>query len=298
MTNLKKIAMGMAMACMCHMAIANVPVVNLNGEASTNDEKTTVYGDNAATLSVEDRVAVLERQVANLNKQDVLSKIQDLQSQVQQLQGKVDELTHQHQALADQMKQQYQDLNDRLTATSANANAAPAPEAKPKAKTAKANAPAETASATAVDANLNAASDDSAVDNQAETAAYQKGFNLLKKGDYVRATPAFENFLKTYPKGPHAPNAHFWLGEIHLAQNQADAAAQEYRRVINDFPTSDKVQMAQLKLGVAYHDQGDLCKAKSAFEKVIKLYPKTSAASMAKKALVDIPSPCSERKTA
>jgi tol-pal system protein YbgF len=291
------------------VALANVPVVNISGDgtvASTSNADSS-YGDTASSLSTDERLAVLERQIANLNKQNVSTKLNDLQNQLQELQGKVDEVTHQNQALADQMKQQYQDINSRLNeASSASMNvdnkavatndaATPAvvtPTLKGKSKV-KAKAVANADTNVDANADLNATTAATGADDQAETAAYQKGFDLLKKGDYVRAAPAFENFLKAYPSGEHAPNAHFWLGEIHLAQNQADAAASEYRRVINDYPTSDKVQMAQLKLGFAYHDQNELCKAKSAFDKVIKLYPKTTAATMAKKALVDIPSPCS-----
>lgn len=287
---------------------ATVPVVNLNDSSSAsygenpNASSTNASSAPTSSLSNVERLAVVERQVANLNQQNSAAKMTDLQNQLQQLQGRVDELAHQNQALADQMKQQYQDLNTRLNAAppapapvAAETETAPSSKPKSHAKSAATSEAAVKAPLT-VDANAALTADPEAdtVDNSAaESAAYQKGFNLLKKSDYVRAAPAFENFLKAYPKGAHAANAHFWLGEIHLAQNQSDAAATEYRRVISDFPSSDKVQMAQLKLGFAYHDQNDLCKAKSTFEKVIKLYPKSTAASLAKKALVDIPSPCS-----
>lgn len=274
---------------MAQNTLANVPVVNLNGDSET----TSSYGDNGnatpvnANLSTTERLTILERQISNLNQQNTTTKITDLQNQLQQMQGKIDELSHQNQVLADQMKQQYLDMSNRLTPTpdpvEAKVSVEPSPsKIKPKVK---------------VDANasLNTAIDP-VVDSAAESAAYQKAFNLLKKGDYVRAAPLFENFLKTYPNGSHAANAHFWLGEIHLSQNQSDAAASEYRRVISDFPNSDKVQMAELKLGFAYHDQNDLCKAKATFEKVIKAYPKTTAAGLAQKALIDIPSPCTARK--
>lgn len=306
---IKKTILVTLLALTTNAALANVPVVSLNADGgSTDDTSAATYAD-APKLSSDERLAVLERQMANVNKQNSQTKVTNLQQQIDQLQGKLDELSHQNQALSDQMKQQYQDLNDRLNSLSANnAPAVKAPAAlsdnvadspdktklvtKPKAK-AKAND--DTMAVAITNATDTAAS---TANSDAETAAYQKGFNLLKKGDYVRAAPAFENFLKNFPNGPHAPNAHFWLGEIHLAQNQADAAASEYQRVINDFPSSDKVQMAVLKLGVAYHDQGDLCKAKTQFEKVIKQYPKSTAATMAKKALQDIPSPCSSaRKT-
>ena len=58
-------------------------------------------------------------------------------------------------------------------------------------------------------------------------------------------------------------------------------AATEYRKVVNDFPQSDKVQMAQLKLAFAYRDQGNKAKARVQFQKVIKLYPKSTTAKLA-----------------
>jgi len=68
---------------------------------------------------------------------------------------------------------------------------------------------------------------------------------------------------------------------VYLLQGQPDLAVTNYRKVILDFAQSDKVQMAQLKLGFAYRDAGSLPKARVQWQKVVRLYPGTTAAKLA-----------------
>lgn len=260
----------LTLLCLAPLTTFAVPVDDLNDD---NTEVTVSNSDNEVSapavkikkdLSVDQRVAVLERQVANINQQSYANQIQQLQTQVQQLAGKVDELQHQNQQLADQVKTQYQDLDQRVgqsaKSTTGTAVAGTATTAGGKAATVGG------ASKTAVGA---------------DQAAYQNAFNLLKKKDYVRAVPAFQNFVSKYSDSQYVANAHFWLGEIYLLQGQPDSAVTEYRKVISDYPKSDKVQMAKLKLGFAYNDQGNVSKAREQFRKVKKDYPRSTAATMA-----------------
>ena len=242
-----------------------------------------VYGGTAAPptfkprtdLSTADRLAVLERQVNNLNQQNASQPIQDLQTQIADLKGRIETLTHQYQQLSDQMKQQYQDVDQRLQ----NLTQPPAtPKETPATKNAQQASQLEANEKALENLSTPPPKNDDAV---AEQKNYEKAFNYLKAKDQVRAVPAFQNFLSKYPNGLFAPNAHFWLGEIYLLQGQPDMAATEYRKVVNDFPQSDKVQMAQLKLAFAYRDQGNKAKARVQFQKVIKLYPKSTTAKLA-----------------
>ena len=253
-----------------------------NAYADDNNGSDKVYGDASAAsnfqprtdLSTSERLAVLERQVSYLNQKNSSSKLEDLQSQIASLQGRIDTLEHANQQLQDQLKQQYQDLDQRLTQkTTAPAAAVTADK--------KASVKLEDNENALADGDTQASSTNSA----AEQAAYQKAFTLLKKKDYVRALPAFQNLLSKYPHGSFAPNAYFWMAEICLVQGQPDDAATNYRKVITDFPSSDKVQMAQLKLGFAYRDSGNAAKSRAQFQKVIKLYPNTQAGKLAAKQL-------------
>ncbi len=246
---------------------------------------TSAQGDSRFTprtdLSTDQRLVVLERQMDNINRKMQAAPWKDLQTQLTDLQGRVDTLEHDLHALQDQVKQQYQDIDKRLQDMSA----------KPvrMAASSGANAPLDASSKLEKNENELADPDQaSSKDSAAEQSLYQKAFNLLKKKDYVRAIPAFENFLSKYPRGGFSPNAHFWLAEIYLMQNQTDDAISEYMIVVKSFPTSDKVQMAQLKLGFAYRDRGKKALSRAQFKKVIKLYPNTQAAKIASKQLASV----------
>ncbi|MCD6046580.1 MAG: bamD 2 [Gammaproteobacteria bacterium] len=244
-----------------------------------------VYGDTRVAavklcdgLSTSDCLNVLQRQIAYINQQNTSSQIQDLQSQIADLKGRLDTVEHNYQQLTDQIKTQYADLDKRLQDLSA------------------AKAPAAAATAAAIEQDKGTekleANERAMEQPQKQTVAtspsadeeksYQKILGVLKKKDYVRATKMLQDFLTKYPHNFYTANAHLWLGDLYLLENQPDSAVAEYQALILSFPKSDKVSMAQLKLGFAFADQNNITKAQSQLRKVIRLYPGTKVAKLAK----------------
>ncbi len=260
--------------------------VALAGLVFAQDSSDQTYGETSqpafktrTDLSTDQRLAVLERQIYNLNQQNLASQIQDLQSQIADLKGRLETVEHSLQQMNDQIKQQYQDVDQRLQNVEKNNTAQVQATASEESKTA--------AAAKTLEANEQALESPSGnkkctADVNAEQQAYQKAFLLLKKKDYVRAIPAFQNFLAKYSCGPYVANGYFWLAELHLLQGQPDSAVNEYKKVINDFAGSDKVPMAAVKLGFAYAEQGNKAKARTQFQQVMKKYPNTKVANLAK----------------
>lgn len=277
------------------ITLAEAPVVDLTQQSSSVsshrsvatagiDKPEPVHSLPAIpAMPLEQRVAVIERQMTNLTEMDLVGQISRLQQEVAKLRGKLDVQSYELKRLNEQVKAQYQDIDSRLSSQSIttpakSANAQTAPATKPvqpivdplQTNTSTAGAAVSTGSAMNV-------STDAGSDLQ-EQQAYQAAIDLSKKGDYVRATTAFQNYLTRYPNGKFAANGHYWLGEIYLIQGQPDPAAAEFKTVINSFPTTPKVPDALLKLGQAYYDKGDWKQAKAHFQKVQKQFPNTSSA--------------------
>lgn len=235
-------------------------------DASSNDQ---VYGDTkiAASklcdgLSTSDCLNVLQRQIAFLNSQNTASQMQDLQSQIADLKGRLDTAEHTMQQLTDQMKTQYTDLDKRIqNLASANKAVAQTQQDQGTEKLEANERALETPQNQAVPTAPTAE----------EEKSYKAILAVLKKKDYVRATSMLQAFLSKYPHHFYTPSALLWSGDVYLLQGQPDSASQKYQTLISSFPKSDKVPMAQLKLGFAYADENSP-KAKAQLTKVIRLY--------------------------
>lgn len=268
------------------LAVAEVPVVDIttqnqsmtakSGAVTSGIDAGSVSAAATSSLPLDQRVAILERQLNNMTQMDLVGQINSLQQEVAKLRGKLDVQTHTLQQLSEQMKAQYQDIDARLSSGQTKKLVKPA--VTPAMVDDVALNQPSSANTTTTSTSSAATLDPGAAIELQEQAVYQAAIDLSKKGDYVRATSAFQHYLTKYPNGKFAANGHFWLGEIYLIQGQPDPAAGEFNTVITSFPTHAKVPDAMLKLGQAYYDKGDFKQAKLQFTKVQKQFANTPAA--------------------
>lgn len=104
--------------------------------------------------------------------------------------------------------------------------------------------------------------------NDAEKAAYEKAYSVLKSGQVATAKQAFTDYLAEYPKGRYAANGYYWLGEIYMLDNQLKEAGEAFAVVVGQYPAHRKMLDASFKLGKVYHLQGQNEKAKALLNKV------------------------------
>jgi tol-pal system protein YbgF len=114
-----------------------------------------------------------------------------------------------------------------------------------------------------------------------EREAYQSAFDLMKGRQFEESIAAFNRLIVDYPNGQYTPNAFYWLGELHLAQQNTEQARQAFMQVVNLYPDHPKVPDTLYKLGVAYHRLGDNTRAMDYFNQVRSTYPQSSAAGLA-----------------
>ena len=82
----------------------------------------------------------------------------------------------------------------------------------------------------------------------APNAQFYIGSIYYKKQDYPNALQAFDAVLEHYSDNPKTAAAHFWKGKTLLSMGKRDAAAKEFREVVNKYPSSDVVQAARTEL--------------------------------------------------
>lgn len=240
---------------------------------------------------------------------ELFYQLQVLQQEVQELRGLIEEQSFQLNRLARDQQEQYIDLDRRVAGlTTGGAVRTPAPSSSAPATafgsgTAQTAAPvitipppltipgsatpgssAPVAGAPATTPQVTAPVTQSAPRTGAglsERDAYTAAFDLMKGRQFQQSIVAFTDLITAYPNGQYTPNAYYWLGELYLAEQNAEQARQAFMRVISLYPDHPKVPDTLYKLGVTYHRLGDNAKAMEYFNRVRSEFPSSSAAGLA-----------------
>jgi len=228
---------------------------------------------------------------------DLVIQIQQLQDEVRTLRGMVEEQGYQLESLSNRQRDQYLDLDQRLSelrgsapapvvssdypaaaqTTATPATAQPAvredvPEVRPALDT--------PSSVTAIPTpDTQAREFDSSP--EAEKAAYDQGFQSLKDLKYADAAEQFTAFVQQYPNSDYADNAQYWLGESYYVTRNYDIALEAFQALLRNYPDSPKVPDALLKIGYTHYELKQWDQARAALEQVQQQYPDTTLARLA-----------------
>ena len=116
-------------------------------------------------------------------------------------------------------------------------------------------------------------------------------------GQWSLALSGFDALLRTFPRSESAAEAQFYIGETYYAQNKWREAIDAYGLVLQNHRNSGTVPDAYLKRGRAYAQTGQTDAARASWEAVMKAYPDSDAARLAKQDLdrINRPAPRSRR---
>jgi tol-pal system protein YbgF len=104
-------------------------------------------------------------------------------------------------------------------------------------------------------------------------------------GQYSLAIAGFEAFLKAFPKSESAGEAQHYIGESFTQQSRWADAIAAYNVVIQSYPTSPIVHETYYKRGLAQERIGDVDAARASWETVVKQFPESDGARLAKQSL-------------
>ena len=124
-----------------------------------------------------------------------------------------------------------------------------------------------------------------AVASPEEERAYLGTFDLLKNGKYDEAIRGFRGMLDQGPQGRYADNGWYWMGEAQMVKRDYAGAANSFQSLVQGFPSSPKVADGLYKLGLSQIELKKPVDAKAALQRVIREYPSTNAANLAKQKL-------------
>ncbi len=89
--------------------------------------------------------------------------------------------------------------------------------------------------------------------------------------DYQIAIKPYQEYTRLYPRGSHAAEAWFRLGECYLKTGQDEDARRAYNEVLTRFPKNECASSAAYRLGAFAYNAREFARAASYFESCAKL---------------------------
>jgi tol-pal system protein YbgF len=123
------------------------------------------------------------------------------------------------------------------------------------------------------------------VADPAEKQEFEGALAVMRKGDFAGAQTAFTNFLKRYPQSGYKAPALFWLGNAQYALRNYRDAVVNFRALVAADAEHVRAPEAVLAIANCQVELKDVKGARKTLEDLIKAYPQSEAASVAKERL-------------
>jgi TolA-binding protein len=104
-------------------------------------------------------------------------------------------------------------------------------------------------------------------------------------GQWALCIEGFDTYLRGFGRTDLADDAQWYIGACQQEQGRLTEAVDAYNRVISNFAKGDRVPDAYYRRGIALTQMNQPDRARESFEALIKLYPETDLARLAKQRL-------------
>jgi len=209
-------------------------------------------------------------------------ELQVLQDEVRRLNGIVEEQNHRIERLSQEHRERYIELDQRILELGQGPSASPGD-------------PLAEGGQTLPAQGVPGAASGPLTEREAYNAAIQivgEARSLPaaeSRPQFARALAMFRDLIRKHPNGEQTPNAFYWIGEMQLALDELELARQAFAQIVLLYDDHPKVPEALYKLGVVYHQLGDLDRAREHLNRVIGEHPASTAAGLASAYLSELP---------
>jgi tol-pal system protein YbgF len=228
---------------------------------------------------------------------DLVIQVQQLQDEVRMLRGMLEEQTMELENLANRQRDQYLDLDQRITdlrgtspapvVTTGAATAAgvytPSGQVLPEVRedVPEIRPALDAPSTVTAIATPETQAREVIASPEAEKALYDQAFQSLKDLKYADSAQQFQTFLEQYPNSEYADNAQYWLGESYYVTRNYEIALEAFQGLLSNYPDSPKVPDGLLKIGYTHYELKQWDQARAALTQVQEQYPNTTLARLA-----------------
>ena len=121
----------------------------------------------------------------------------------------------------------------------------------------------------------------------AETQAFDAALAAFDNGNFAKAQIGFASFVGRYPQSGYNASALFWLGKSRYALHNYRDAEASFRALVVAEPSHPLAPEALLSMANCQLELMDVKSARRTLEDLVKAYPQSKAAYMAKERLVE-----------
>ena len=107
-------------------------------------------------------------------------------------------------------------------------------------------------------------------------------------GQWDLCITGFDQYLRAFPRSGQADLAQYYIGECNYRDGKHQEAVQAFTQVIVNYPKGQAVGPSYYKRGLAFSELGQFDRARESFEAVIKMFPDSDAARLAKQSLAGV----------
>lgn len=219
-------------------------------------------------VSLEQRIRHLEElsQTRNKVQADLSYQLSELQREIRSLTGQVEDNSFKLKQIQERQRDLYRDIENRLsTLNSGSTGSSRSASSGAGSAVSSSTNPKRTTPTTA-----NATRSVPSGATGGVRREFESAFALVRNKNYAAAISAFSTFLNKYPNNSYSANAHYWMGQVYLVQNNTLDAADQFSTLISGFPSSNKIDASKLKLADIYAKQGKRAEAKALYTQVAK----------------------------
>ena len=256
-------------------------------------------------VSVDDQIrqtADLARQLETRNRvvAELQVQVTALQEETRALRGQLEEQDYKISQMLERQRELYRDLDQRLSDLASKASPYGQTSVTP---TETATAVSEASAAPAgehtktkdeatkvepVKTDVAKRGAKTSFTEEAEQAAYDGIFPLVKNKQFAEALPAYSEFLTHYVGGKNTAGARYWIGQIHYVQNNLDDAESQFKLIVAQHKDFAKAHEVLFKLGEIARKRGDNAAARSYYQKVLKQHADSASAKAAQQKLQEL----------
>ena len=114
---------------------------------------------------------------------------------------------------------------------------------------------------------------------------YDSSYSDYLGGQYDLAIAGFRRYLASFSETDLADNANYWIAESLFSQRKYSQAINEFDRILQGYPRSDKIPSVLLKKGYAYLEVGQREQGVVQLRNVVREYPQSDEANLARQRL-------------
>lgn len=111
---------------------------------------------------------------------------------------------------------------------------------------------------------------------------YDEAYMNLVKGNYDLAILGFTDYLSYFPRSSLASTAQCWIAECYYTKKDFQRASEEFGKLLQKYPKSDKIPTALYKLGLIQLELNNRVEANKYFGELLDKYPRAPETELAK----------------